>query len=198
MPSQSSSLFSGFFQKIGALIQWITDTAQAVIEEVQLILAIKSVIQDDFQSIVNDLRDLTAQEQDFAERVKTLRSKVIRADVIFEFIDQIRTGDLRKFCVDELQALQTGFKSSISDALQAGQNVGIIKSGQLGTTNPVIKFMNALVSVYSAIAAFVHGLETLKGVVHDIKEKLDSFEKVILQQNNPRHSVDGKHRTRIP
>jgi hypothetical protein len=198
MPSQSKGFFGDFFGKISDIWHWITDTADAVINEITLILTIKSVISDDFQSIINDMKELTAESEDFANRVKHLKTKVIRADVIFEFIDEIRTGELKRFCVDELQALQSGFSSAVSDALAAGQGAGIIKTGTLGTTNPVVKFIKATTQIFVMIAKFVHGLDALRTFVKDIKDKLESFEKVVLQQNNLRHSVDGRHRTRIP
>lgn len=192
------SFFGDFFGKIADIWKWITDTASAVINEINLILSIKSVITDDFQSIINDMKELTAEQVDFADRIRHLKTKVIRADRIYQFIDELRTGELKKFCVDELQALQNSFGSAVSDALAAGQDIGLIKTGTLGTTNPVIKFIKAVTSVFTRVAAFVHGLDALKNVVKEIKAKLESFEDVILQQNNVRHTVDGKHRTRIP
>jgi hypothetical protein len=180
------TVFGDFFGKIADLWNWITQIGQTIYSDVNLIVNLKSVIADDFAALIEQFRHLTAEQQDFADRVKNLRTKAVRADVIYEFINQIRTGELKTFLVDQLDSLRLSWTGDIDDAVQWAQASGLVKSGQLGTTNPVLKWIQAVLKIVVSIAAIVHALHGIVPVVQALKDKLDSFEKVIMKQNNPR------------
>jgi len=180
------SLFGSFFGKIADLWNWITETGTAIYSDVELIVNLKSVIADDFTQLIDQFRELTADQQDFADRVKNLKHRCVRADVIYEFINEIRTGELKQFLVDQLDSLRLEWTGSIDDAVQWGQSAGLIKTGQLGTTNPVLKWIQAVLKIVVSISALVHALHGIVPVVQALKDKLDQFESVIMKQNNPR------------
>jgi hypothetical protein len=180
------SFFGNFFGKLADLWNWITQVGQQIYSDVELIINLKSVIADDFQNLIDQFRTLTAEQQDFADRVKNLKSKAVRADVVYEFINEIRTGELKRFLVDELDSLRLSWTGDINDAVQWAQASGLVRSGQLGTTNPVLKWIQAVLKIVVSITALVHALHGIVPVVQALKDKLDSFEKVIMKQNNPR------------
>ena len=179
-------IFGDFFGKIADLWNWIVQVGQAIYSDVNLIVNLKSVIADDFKALIDQFRTLTAEQKDFADRVKNLKSKAVRADVIYEFINEIRTGELKTFLVDQLDSLRLSWTGDIDDAVAWAQASGLVKSGQLGTTNPVLKWIQAILKIVVSIAALVHALHGIVPVVQALKDKLDSFEKVIMKQNNPR------------
>jgi len=180
------TIFGDFFGKIADLWNWIVQTGQAIYSDVELIVNLKSVIADDFKNLIDTFRELTKDQEDFADRVKKLKSSCVRADVIYEFINEIRTGELKTFLVDQLDSLRLEWSGSIDDAVQWGQASGLLKTGQLGTQNPVLKWIQAILKIVVSIAALVHALHGIQPVVQALKDKLESFEKVIMKQTNPR------------
>lgn len=185
------SFFGDFFGKIADLWSWITETASAIYSDVELIVNLKSVIADDFTQLIDTFRELTADQQDFADRVKKLKSSCVRADVIYEFINEIRTGELKQFLVDQLDSLRLSWSGDIDDAVQWAQSSGLVKTGQLGTSNPVLKFIQSVLKIIVSITALVHALHGIVPVVQALKDKLDQFESVIMKQTNPRIRLKG-------
>lgn len=179
-------IFGDFFQKLADLWDWITQVGTEIYQTVNLILNIKAVIADDFKTLIDTFRTATAEQKDFAERVKNLKTHCVRADVIFEFINEIRTGELKTFLVDTLDSLRLTWSGDIDDAVKWAQSSGLIKRGTLGTVNPVLRWIQAILKLVGAVAAIVHALHGMIPVVQALKDKVDSFEKVIMKQNNPR------------
>jgi hypothetical protein len=179
----SRGFFGDFFGKIGELVQSIEDTYNAVVANVDVLLNLKATVQSDFAQLVVQLKELTASQQAFVDRAKHLKSHLVRADVIFEFIDEIRTGELKKFCVDQIGTLH----STLTDTLDQLAAVGGQRGSFLTARGVfVIQWIRKIILVWAVLGVMVDTLKGIVPVVEAFKNKLEKFEDVILPQTNPR------------
>ena len=187
-----------FIDKLRAIWQWIMDTVNGLIEEIGELVDLRAIITEEFQEIIDDVKELTEESGDFAERLKTLKTKVIRADLIFQFLEELRTGELRDFFVIELQSIRDSATSSIEQALSDGEELGIIKPGSFGSTNPILKVVRAIINAFRDVAKIVHALRAVEPAVRRIKDKLLEFEDIVMRQDRPKVKVEdpGYHYTR--
>jgi hypothetical protein len=194
----ASNPFSGFFDKIHAFIQWIEDAWNGIVALVEDLVDIRSIIEDDFNATVATFKDLTQETQDFAEKITTLKRRVIRADEIFQLIEEIRTGELKEFLVDTLGELKGETQNAFNDALSAGQSLGAFRTGQLGSPNAVVEFVKRIVTVAALLAKFVHALKAIQPALEKINQKVAEFEGIILSQSRPKVKVTdpGYHYSR--
>jgi hypothetical protein len=170
------------FDKIGQIYQWITDTYNAILANVDLLLNLKANVEKDYSELLDTLKTLTQDEQEFVDRAKNLKVHLIRADVIFEFINEIRTGELKKFCVDQIGALQTTLTQTLDQILSVGSASGAFTSKGIF----IINWIRKIILIWAAIGVVVETLKGIVPVVQAIKDKLHTFEDVILPQTNPR------------
>jgi hypothetical protein len=183
----SSGFFGNFFGKIGDLLQWVNDVYSAIVANVDVLLNLKANVQNDMTQLVDQLKELTASQQAFVDRAKHLKSHLVRADVVFEFIDEIRTGELKKFCVDQIGSLQSTLINTLDEIVSAGTSASAFTSRGIF----VIQWIRKLILIWAAIGIAIDTLKGIVPVVQALKDKLEDFESVILPQTNRRFRLKG-------
>jgi len=151
------------------------------------VLNIKEIANEELTALLAELDEATKSLQDFEHRVKTLRGRVIRADIAFKLVDEIRTGELRAFVTNTLGELKSTILTTLQEGIDAGQNFRIVKSS--GPINLVKGFINLIQKVYKGYAivtVVLHSLRAIVPIVHSIAKKLEEFEGIIMPQNSAR------------
>lgn len=191
-------MFDAFWNKIGDVINWVKDAFNGIVSAVHDLVDIRSIITDDFNQTMETLRELTKESEDFVERAKNLKKHVIRADEVFKLIDEIRTGELRKFVTETLASFQSGTQNAFNEALNAGQGLGLFRSGQLNSPNAVVQAVQKIVAFAIRVTAFVHALKELVPVIQAVQKQIEQIESIIMPQTRPKVKVTdpGYHYSR--
>jgi len=193
----------GFFDD---LTNWWDDTWNSIVgqfdgivEAVEEVLNIKEIAIEEFDAVIEEMSEVAKGSEDFAERVRTLRGKVVRADVAFQLIDDIRSGQLRQF-LKIFQDLKVTFDSGFQEVLEAGRNIGLVKSTPTGgpaqVLSKVLDVIHGICKGYKILAVTAHAMHEFVPIIKEIREKLDGYEDIIMQQGNQRHARRRKGVTR--
>lgn len=174
--------FDNLWGKIGELLNYLQSLAQAVIDQIELTVNVKAVVQEDMKALVEEWKLATERSLDFADRVKNLRAHAIRADTIFEFVDDIRTGALRDWVETEIGSLQSTFSSTLEEISTIGSQLHILRNPATGLINWIV----AIRKVWVMIDAVVQALHKFTPILQEINDKLATYEDVIMPQTNPR------------
>jgi hypothetical protein len=178
----STGFFGDFWNKISEYVHYLELLGKEALLLVGVILDIKAEVNADFEGLLQELKDALQESTDFAQRVKTLRTHAIRADIVFQFIEDLRTGELKKFCVDTLGTMHSDLAHTMDEIAAAGSSLKILKNPGVG----VLNFLSKIITIWSAIATIVKALHGIVPVVKAFADKLAEFEGVIMKQTNPR------------
>jgi hypothetical protein len=151
---------------------------------------VKSEVKTEFDDIITQAKDLTKESKDFADRVHNLKSKLVRADLVFELLDEIRTGELRNFAVNSYNDLNTNFAQTLQEVIATGQSIGTLRSA-----SGLISTLAKILGVWIQVGKIVHTLRNVLPVIQQVEAKITKFEGIILQQTNRRKIeklADGK------
>jgi hypothetical protein len=161
------------------------------------VLNIKEIAQEELTTLIADLTKATSSLKDFEARVKTLRGRVIRADIAFEFIDEIRSGELRDFVTTTLTDLKSTVLSTLDGVISAGQEFKVVKqSGPINIVKSFIGLIQKIYKGYAIVASLLHALHQIVPIVEKISAKLETFEDIILPQDSVRTVVTDTYRKR--
>ena len=165
----------------------ITSFLSEIESSVTDVINIKEIAREELASLLKDLKDATKGLEDFEQRIKTLRSHVIRADVAFKLIDEIRTGELRDFVTNTLEDLRKTILTSLEEGIQAGQDLRVVKSsGPINLVKSIINLIQKIYKGYAIVTAILHALHQIVPIVHSIAQKLEDFEKIVMPQDSAR------------
>lgn len=191
-------MFDEFWNKLGQFFQGIKDEVVTIISgvfgEIENVLSLKSILQEDFNNLVEKLKEITEDSTDFADRVKKLRGKLIRAEIAFEFVEDIKTGKIKDL-IDELVEVKDNVASNLDEAVSSAQKIGAIKATGFGKV--IVEVFHKVTEVYTIVVKFVHACQTLVPIFEEIAGLLERYESIVLQQKNPRKSVTEKSYIRI-
>jgi hypothetical protein len=168
----------------------VTGFLSEIESSVSDVLNIKEIATEELSSLLKDLNNATKGLKDFEHRVKTLRGRVIRADIAFKLIDEIRTGELRDFVTNTLGDLRQTILSSLEEGIAAGQQLRVVKSGgPVNLVKSIIDLIQKVYKGYAIVTAILHALHQLVPIVHSITQKLEEFEGIVMPQNSDRSKV---------
>jgi phage-related protein len=177
-----------FLDDLFSFFQGLFQQSNIVINEIE---SVKGEVKADLDGIIQTAKDLTKSSQDFANRVKHLKRHVIRADIVFEFIDDIRTGKLRDFAVDTYNDLNADIAQTLQEVIATGKSIGLLK-----TQSGFIKTLLKILGIWLQIAKVVHSLRNILPVIQEVQQKIERLESVIMPQNSPRTYVTEHYRKR--
>jgi hypothetical protein len=114
---------------------------------------------------------------------------VIRADKVFQLWEDIRSGELKTFLIEQITPLQNNVLGSIDSFLQTGQQVGALKT--VGPGGAIINFVHKIAAAWAQVLVVVGILKGVLPIIKAIRAKLSEFESIIMQQGNPRIRLKG-------
>lgn len=178
----SKGFFADFFPKIQEYIDYVSTVVKTCLVLVETILNIKAEVKQSFTGLVQEFRDALKESTDFADRIKNLRSKAIRADVVYQFIEDLRTGELKRWFEELVETFHSELSATFDAIAADAIALKIFKNPASG----VVKFLAGIAQIFIMIDKAVKVLHGLLPVVQALGQKLAEFEKVIMKQNNPR------------
>jgi len=188
-PTESPGFFESIWGNIKTILLWLEFLVDQIGNQIIVIQTIKDLVKSDLQEITDELQGIIDDEQNFVERVKTLRTRLVRADRVFQLWEDIRSGDLKAFFLEQIKPAESQLLTAFDDFLQAGQQIGATKN--IGPGSAIINFIHKIVVAWSQVLAVIGILKGLVPLVKSIRAKLSEFENIILQQGNPRIRLKG-------
>jgi len=162
------------------------------------VLNIKEIATEELAALLKDLEAATRGLKDFETRAKDLRHHVVRADIAFKLVDDIRSGALRDFVTNTLGDLRKTILSTLEEGIAAGQEFRVVKSS--GPINVFKAFINLIQKVYKGYAivtAVLHALHQIVPIVDSISKKLEEFEGIIMPQTSRREKESVTYFKRV-
>lgn len=182
-----------FFSDIKAAI---LDLLSSVEQTVSDVLNIKEIAQEEFKQLEADFDEATKDFEDFEERVKSLRTKVIRADIAFELVDNLRKVNFRSF-KDQIAELKTSVLDNVGEFVKEAQDVGAAKTvGPITAVSKIIGFIRGIGTAWKLIAFVTHALRAIPPIADQMVKELHRLESIVMQQTKPERKKIGPHRTR--
>src|SRR5436305_3774012 len=175
----------GLFDWLDNIWQNILDFLNDAWSEVEKIEALKEVVRDDFKELVQTCKDLTQDTEDFKDRIENLRSHVIRADTVFELIEQIRTGEIKKFVVENMVQMESIYNSTLSEFASVLKDLQVFKSGP----SALIDNIKKIYTVWVGIEKVVVLLNGVVPVLQDLQNRIERFESTIMPQTSQRNTL---------
>jgi hypothetical protein len=188
-PIQSPGLFSSIWGNIQQILLWLEYLVDQIGNQIVLINTIKELVQTDLHEITLELQGIIDDEQNFVERAKNLRRHCVRADKVFQLWEDIRSGELKEFFLEQIKPIESQLVTAFDDFLQSGQQVGAFKT--VGPGSAIINFVHKIVVAWSQVLAVIGVLKGMLPLVKAIRAKLSEFESIIMQQGNPRIRIKG-------
>lgn len=168
-----------------------------LLEEAGKVTAFKEIFHEEFIQLIDELKGAIGDANEFADRAKHLKTKLVRADIAFELINDIRTGKLFKFIHEEMEKLRSVFLESAEEFLTSIQKVKTSEAvTQVGKFKDILDFVRKVRAIYGKLAILVHTLRNLVPIVKEIREKLMHYEDIILPQNTDRHYIGVAYQVR--
>jgi len=149
-----------------------------VINEIE---QVKSEVKAEFAGLIAVAKEATKDSADFVDRAKHLRSKLIRADLVFKLIEEIRTGELKRFAVDTMRELDGDVAATLTEVVETGRQIGLLK-----TQSAFIHTLLKILGVWLQIKKVVVTLKNILPVIQQVNDKLKEFEGIILPQTSAR------------
>jgi len=191
----------GFFQNIWSQIkelwQAIESTFDEVVTVIESILDLKTIVTEELNTFITTAREALKDTSDFAERVKTLKQRLVRADVAFQIFDDIRTGALKNFIETQIGDLQTEVGNQFSEVSAVIQGIGAAKPRGTGLLTKIVDAVKAIEKGWKVVAFIVHALTGLTPVLQAFQAKLSEYEGIILPQDSPRRFLTETYSKRV-
>jgi len=183
-PTDAPGFFQSIWGNIKEILLWLEFLVDQIGAQIILIQVIKDLVHKDLQEIADELKGIVEDEQNFAERVKTIRTHAIRADKVFQLWEDIRNGELKKFFTDQITPLADTIIGVIDRTLQSGQQVGALKT--VGPGGAIIDFIHKIAVAWGQVLVVTGVLKGVVPIIKAFRQKFSEFESIIMQQGNPR------------
>jgi hypothetical protein len=183
-PTDTGGFFQSIWGNIKEILLWLEFLVDQIGAQIILIDTIKGLVKSDLQEIITELKGIVEDEQNFVERAKNIRVHVVRADLVFKLWEDIRSGELKTFYLEEIVPLEHTILGAIDNFLQTGQQVGVLKTR--GPGGAIIDFIHKIATAWAQVLVVVGILKGVVPIVKQIRAKLSEIESIIMQQGNPR------------
>lgn len=189
-PPASKGFFGNLWDQVRQWVAWAEALIGAIIDQTELILQAKELVETDLAQALEAIRTATEVADDLEEKIKTLKKRVIRADLIYQLIDDLRTGALKDLFVDDLQTVKDDISGFLSDASAAISNASpsITKS----KSNVILDILHKVFQVWAVLGRIAQFLQKVQPVIQDITDLLKKIDDIILEQNRPKLKVPDK------
>lgn len=158
------------------------------------IITLKARIHKDLEDIVLVAKGIYADEQAFLDRAKHLKKHVIRADVAFEFVNDLRSGKLKDFVFRDLVFAQSAVADAFDEVVNELDSIrkdvpGAGKVFNFALFEKYVQGARAIYQGYEIIQTITNTLRDLKPVLQEIRDVISRYEGVIMPQNSRRHTI---------
>jgi len=188
-PTEPAGFFQSIWGNIKEILLWLEFLVDQIGAQIILIQVIKDLVHADLKEIADELKGIVEDEQNFVERVKTIRTHVVRADKIFQLWEDIRNGELKTFFTDQITPLSDTIIGVIDRTLQSGQQVGALKT--VGPGGAIIDFIHKIAVAWGQVLVVTGVLKGVVPIIKAFRAKFSEFESIIMQQGNPRIRLKG-------
>ena len=167
-----------FLDDLFGFFQGLFHQSTFVIDQIE---QVKSEVKSEFHTLIEAAKEATKDSADFVDRAKHLKSHLIRADLVFKLIDEIRTGELKKFAVDTMQELDGDVAATLTEVINTGRSIGVLK-----TQSSFVTTLLKILGIWLQIKKIVVTLHNILPVIEQVNAKLKEFEGIILPQKSKR------------
>lgn len=186
------SITSALKKLFDEVIGYLRKGADEVISQTQFLLDIKEEVKKETEAFKKEAENIFREAEEFKHRVKHLKSKVIRADLVFELVHDIISGELKKFCLEEVAKIADIGTTALDKIVDEAKGLGAVKTSAGGSLGgPIGKFVEVIsktIRVWTAIGRIIGVLRGLTPVLKEVQRKLEKIEKIILKQTSkPRY-----------
>jgi hypothetical protein len=190
--AKPTDFFGGMFKALQDFWNSLVSEFNKTLFLVDVLKTLQDDVKAEAAEIVNEIKGIETDTNDFIERAKHIKTHVIRVDVAINLVNDIRDGKLKDF----VSSLRDEFFPKIQEMLQIVHDTTQQFSSLSKITN-ISGVVIKLISVWSKIEEIVKVIAGVVPILQQIHDKLTELESSILQQSNPRATHKGKARVRV-